>query len=143
MPWANIPNAGFCPPDVQPWLPITPDLARANVASQLDDPASMLTLTRRLLSLRRGSPALARGSYRSVDWPGDSDDCYLFLREAGDERLLVALNLSDQPQPIPLPDGLHARPILSTHLDRDDAGPLTELALRPSEGLILHLDADG
>jgi len=142
MPWANIPNAGFCPPDVQPWLPITPDLARANVASQLDDPASMLTLTRRLLSLRRGSPALARGSYRSVDWPGVSDDCYLFLREAGDERLLVALNHSDPPQPIPLPDGLRARPILSTHLDRNGTGPLTELALRPSEGLILHLDGD-
>jgi alpha-glucosidase len=140
MPWQDTPNAGFCPPDVAPWLPITPDLARVNVASQLDDPSSMLTLTRRLLALRRASPALARGSYRSVDWPGVSEDCYLFLREAGDERLLVVLNLAEQPQRVSLPDGLHARPALSTYLDRDDTGPLTELALRPSEGLILHLD---
>jgi alpha-glucosidase len=140
MPWANVPNAGFCPPDVEPWLPITPDLARVNVASQLDDPASMLTLTRRLLALRRASPGLARGSYRSVDWPGLADDCYLFLREAGDERLLVVLNLSEQPQTVPLPEGLRARPILSTHPDRNDTGPLAELVLRPHEGLILRLD---
>jgi glycosidase len=139
MPWANEPNAGFCPPDVEPWLPITPDLARVNVATQLDAPFSMLTLTRRLLALRRGSPALTGGSFRSVDWPGATESCFLFLREAADQRLLVALNFSDQPQQMQVPDGARVTPLLSTHLDRSASGVLSMIELRPHEGCILSL----
>jgi len=148
MPWSPVPNAGFCPPGVEPWLPITSNLARVNVQSQLDDPRSRLTLTRRLLALRKSSPALSTGSYRSVDWPGASDACYLFLREAGDaaandggvgKRLLVALNFSDASQRVTLPDGLRARPLLSTRLDHDQSDILGTLDLRPAEGLVLAL----
>ena len=139
MPWSDVPNAGFCPAGADPWLPITPDLARVNVQSQLDDPRSMLNLTRRLLALRRSSPALTRGSYRPVDWPGLADACYLFLREAAEERLLVALNFSDASRRVALPDGMRARPLLSTRLDRDRAADLDSLDLRPNEGLILGL----
>src|SRR5438067_4215443 len=46
MPWDPGPNGGFCPPSAEPWLPMTPDLAQINVASQLADPRSMLALTR-------------------------------------------------------------------------------------------------
>jgi alpha-glucosidase len=141
MTWTPVPNAGFCPPEVEPWLPITPDLARVNVETQLVDPYSMLSLTRRLLALRRSSPALVMGGYRPLDWPGVSDSCYQFLREAGDERLLVALNFSDQEQAVRLPDELRAIPLLSTRLDLDDAGPLDAFVLRPAEGLVLALDA--
>ena len=140
MPWANVPNAGFCPPGVEPWLPITPDLTRVNVASQLDDPSSMLSLTRRLLALRRASPALARGSYRSLDWPGVPPECYLFEREDGAERLLVALNFSDQPEHIPIPDGRSAALLISTDPDRDGSSALTVLDLRPGEGCIFRLE---
>jgi len=52
-------NAGFCPPDSKPWLPVgdTPP-----VEAHLDDGESMLTLTRRLLWLRRRRPELATGT---------------------------------------------------------------------------------
>jgi glycosidase len=141
MPWANVPNADFCPPGVDPWLPITPDLARVNVATQLDDPTSTLTLTRRLLALRRSSAALSRGAYRSLDVPGALSECFLFERVAGDERLLVALNFSDQSQRVPLPDGQRVSLLLSSLLDREGAGSQTELDLRPSEGAIYRLSA--
>jgi alpha-glucosidase len=124
MPWADAPNADFCPPGTDPWLPITSDLTRVNVAAQLDAPRSMLTLTRRLLAL---------------DWPNVSPDCFLFEREAGDERLVVALNLSERAQRITLPDDQHAMPLISTHLDRDGSAALAELDLRPGEGCVLRL----
>jgi glycosidase len=149
MSWSAAPNAGFCPPDVEPWLPITPDLGRVNVETQLGDPRSQLALTRRLLTLRRSSPALVHGVYRALDWPGVSEACYLFVREAGEQepdnqeigqqRLLVALNFSDQLQRVGLPDGLRALPLLSTRLDREDASPLDAFELRPAEGLVLAL----
>jgi alpha-glucosidase len=135
MPWANVPNAGFCPPGVEPWLPISSDLARVSVEAQRADPRSML-------ALRRGSQALSVGAYQAVDWPGVADDCYLFLREAGDEVVLVALNFSTEPRPITLPPGLEARVRLSTALDLDDGDSSASLLLRPAEGQILAL-ADG
>jgi alpha-glucosidase len=140
MPWSDEPNAGFCPPGVEPWLPITPDLARVNVATQLADPRSMLSLTRRLLALRRASPALARGSYRPLDWPGVSEDCYLFLRADGDERLLVALNFGETPARVRLPDGLRAASLLSTHLDTPASPPpFDRLRLRAAEGIVARV----
>jgi alpha-glucosidase len=143
MPWDDTPNAGFCPPDVEPWLPLTPDAARINVAAQLADPVSMLSLTRRLLALRRSSPALAVGSYRPVDWPGASDACYLYLREASEERMLVALNFSDQARQIRLPDGLRATSILSTIPGPDPTESCPVLALEAGEGRVLRIGPSG
>lgn len=139
MPWTAQPNAGFCPPDVEPWLPIAPDLAQVNVETQLGDPRSMLSLTRQLLALRRASPALTRGSYRALDWPGLPDTCYLFVRENAEERLLVALNFGDDALEVALPDGLHATLLLSTRLDRPEAAIPGALALRPAEGIVARL----
>ena len=67
MQWDASPHAGFCAPDVEPWLPVSDDAARVNVAVELADSGSMLTLTRRLLALRRATPALAHGGYRPID----------------------------------------------------------------------------
>ena len=47
-----------------------------------------LTLTRRLLALRRASPALRRGGVR---WVHLDDDVIVYLREHPEERILVAL----------------------------------------------------
>jgi glycosidase len=100
----------------------------------------MLSLTRRLLALRRDSPALAHGGYRPLDWPGVSEDCYLLLRANGDERLLVALNFGETPARVRLPDGLRAAPLLSTHLDiRPSAPPSGTLTLRAAEGIVARL----
>src|SRR5919198_758685 len=60
MQWDSSPNAGFT--TGTPWLPIAADYQTVNVAVERDDPASMLTLYRRLIALRRATPALAVGS---------------------------------------------------------------------------------
>ena len=69
MQWDAGPSAGFCPADAEPWLPLAPDYRQVNVAAQHADPRSTLALTRRLLALRRASPALALGSYRPLGSP--------------------------------------------------------------------------
>ena len=65
MPWDGTANGGFCAPDVVPWLPLAPGHGLRNVASQGEDPASMLSMTRRLIRLRREHPALAEGVHRT------------------------------------------------------------------------------
>ena len=65
MPWRNAPGGGFTAPGVRPWLPFG-DLAACNVEDQRGDPDSMLHLTRDLIALRRRTPDLRSGAYRSV-----------------------------------------------------------------------------
>jgi alpha-glucosidase len=150
MPWDGSAHGGFT--TGTPWLPLNPDRAARNVAAMKADLRSILTLYRRLIALRRAHPALHKGSYVPVRSEGD-DDVFAFERRAcdiagGGERLLVALNFSHAPQVLcRRPDDLtaagaaaEARVLLSTALDREGeavVGP--ELALRPSEGVIVEL----
>jgi alpha-glucosidase len=82
MQWDASPNAGFT--TGTPWLPVADDYACVNVDAQRDDPTSMLTLHRRLIALRRAEPALAVGSWTSVEAEGD---LLAYLREHGDFSL--------------------------------------------------------
>jgi len=138
MLWDASPNAGFTTPDANPWLPIAPDAATLNVAAQSSDPTSMLTLTKQLLELRRTTLALALGTYCSVD-PAP-EECFVFLREGGDERYLVALSFSDDERTITLPNLGHTTILVSTHLDRDGEEDTGALRLRPHEGLVLRVE---
>ncbi len=132
MQWAAGPGAGFT--SGRPWLPVAPDAAVVNVARQRDDPASMLTLHRRLLHLRRASPALSVGRYEPIDAPGD---VLAYVRAAGDERCLVALNLGSTPERLAVPaDFRNARVLLSTALDREGEMLGNDLGLRVDEGIV-------
>ena len=137
MQWNSGPNAGFCPPDTEPWLPLPADYAQINVAVERDDPDSLLTLTRRLIELRRSTPALSIGSYRALD--GVPDDCFVYLRQASDQHYLIALNFSEEEQTVQLPALGSGRIHLSTYLDREEPGDLALLGLRSHEGLVIQL----
>ena len=69
MQWSAQVNAGFSA--AEPWLPVAPDYREVNVESQRDQPRSMLSLYRQLISLRRGEPALEVGAFDPVEAEGD------------------------------------------------------------------------
>jgi alpha-glucosidase len=71
MPWSDEDGAGFTTPGVQPWLPIVWPPA-GGVDGQRDDPASILSLTRTLIALRRSNPDLACGTYETIASPPDT-----------------------------------------------------------------------
>jgi alpha-glucosidase len=137
MLWDASPNAGFTTADATPWLPIEDGYELLNVDAQLADPASMLTLTRRLLAIRRNSRALMLGGYHEV--AGVPDDCLVYERISGADRYLIALNFTGEPRTIELPDHPTGSVVLSTHLDRDDEELLTTFELRGHEGCVVHL----
>jgi len=129
MQWTAEPGAGFSVTDAVPWLPLGPKAGLHNVATQLEQPHSLLQLYRRLLALRKAEPALHRGAYRPRDdGPGG---VFLFERRAADRAFLVALNFTGTGQTIDL-DG--STVVLSTHLDRGPESGTIEL--RPNEGII-------
>ncbi len=137
MLWDASPNAGFTAPGASPWLPIEDGYELLNVEAQLAAPSSMLTLTRRLLALRRASLALAVGDFQDVaDVPAN---CFVWERSCGADRYLIALNFSAEPATLMLPSHPTGSVVLSTHLDRGGEKLLTEFALRGNEGCIIHL----
>ncbi|MFL5819433.1 MAG: alpha-amylase family glycosyl hydrolase, partial [Solirubrobacteraceae bacterium] len=131
------PGCGFT--TGRPWLPFAPDSEASNVAAQAADPASTLSLYRRLIWQRRGSPALQGGRELLLDV--DAPDVLAYLREAPGERAAVALNFSSQE--VAVNTGLTgaARLELSTDPARQPGElRLDRLVLGPDEGVLLRVD---
>jgi alpha-glucosidase len=113
MQWDSSPSGGFS--TGEPWLrPIDP--AERNVEAQRDDPASMLSLTRELIALRR---ELGDG----FELLNAADGVVAYRR--GEHT--VAVNTTAEPRPVPLQDD----PRLETAL-----GALRDGALAPHAGAI-------
>jgi alpha-glucosidase len=92
MPWSPGAGAGFT--TGRPWLRLGPDAATRNVQAQVNDPASILSLYRRLISLRGRSPALQIGSLRlAAETGGAGWTVVAYERATADQRMLVGLNL--------------------------------------------------
>lgn len=97
MPWTGEPpNAGFAAPGVRAWKLPQPDFAQVNIARQIDDPKSMLSLYRTLIRLNAGSPALRRGE--NLEITASDRGVYAEMRQASGEVVLVLGNFSSQPR---------------------------------------------
>ena len=94
LPWQAQSAMGGFTAGPSPWLPLGEEnLARA-VDRQEADPASLLSLTTRLLRLRRENPALRHGSFDVLH----ADAALLVARRRfGGQSLLVLVNMSNQP----------------------------------------------
>ncbi|BBL80567.1 alpha-amylase [Rubrobacter xylanophilus] len=132
MQWSDTPNAGFCPPDTRPWLPLSSDHRRRNVAVQRLDPHSILSLYRRLLRLRRSEPALSIGSYEPLE---ATSSLLAYARSYAERRLLIALNLGDAPTS--LPRTLQGRILLSTSPQEEGHTLHPSTRLFPGEALVV------
>ncbi len=136
MQWDGSPHAGFGAHE--PWLPIAPDFAQVNVAVENDDPASILSLYRRLLRLRRQHAALSVGGYQAIAARGA---VLAYVRHRDGERLLVVANLGTEPAEFGLQSmGTRHDVLLSTHWEDAPEIMDTVLTLRPDEGVIIELD---
>ncbi|MCB0970905.1 MAG: alpha-glucosidase [Acidimicrobiales bacterium] len=101
MQWTSARHAGFCPDDVEPWLPVHENRRRRNVDDESGDPGSLLSWYRELLALRRAHPALANGTLEVLtegerghpDPPG----ILRYHRDVDDDHLVVVANLSRRP----------------------------------------------
>ena len=140
MQWDASPNAGFCPADKKPWLPIADDHEIVNVEAQQNDPHSPLCLFRRLISLRRKLPTLTIGSYHPLDTGNDSVLAY--LREHGGQQMLVVLNFAAEQQILDLSKtGEEGEVLCSTHMDLSGKVALSGLNIRPNEGILMSLNS--
>jgi maltose alpha-D-glucosyltransferase/alpha-amylase len=137
MQWGPGENAGFstCVPGLLS-PPVILDHGYGpgdvNVEAQRADRRSLWHWMQRLISVRRDHRVFARGSLTILD-PGKGH-VLAFLRELGEERLLVAANLSARPQTIEVPppaaEGAVARRLVG-EADVQTTGPRCRVSLEP------------
>jgi alpha-glucosidase len=135
MQWSTGARAGFAHGD--PWLPLADDYAQVNVEVQRDEPASLLSLYRDLIRLRRAEAALVGGSYAAVPAEGDA---LAYFRQAEGRRLLVALNLGHRPAVVACP-GIRGTVVLGTFPERGSACVAEAVTLAAHEGVIVRVEA--
>ena len=70
----------------------------------------------------------------------ENDACFVYLRQYDNQCCLVALNFSTQDQVLTLPEQSQGRILLSTHVDREELIPLSEISLRANEGLLIEVE---
>lgn len=129
LPWSSEEGGGFTRPGVRPWLPLGP--SRPNVEEQRSDPASVVSLCRALIELRRRTPDLRLGGYRRLpSAPGT------WAWHRGD-RTVVALNLSQRSRRLRTPG--EARVLVGTDPDRVEDRVDRDVAPRPWEGVVMSL----
>jgi maltose alpha-D-glucosyltransferase/alpha-amylase len=105
MQWSIDRNGGFSRADpAKLFLPAIQDpiygFSAVNVEAQLASPWSLLTWMRRMIAVRRSSPAFGRGGLRFL-YPANRK-VLAYLRETGDERILCVVNVSRAPQAVEL-----------------------------------------
>jgi maltose alpha-D-glucosyltransferase/alpha-amylase len=105
MQWSSDRNAGFSTvEESRLYLPVIADpvygYQAVNVAAQLKTPSSLLNTMKRLITVRGRSTAFGRGSIEFLRPRNESILAY--LREYGDDTILVVANLSDRSQPVEL-----------------------------------------
>jgi alpha-glucosidase len=137
MHWMNNPNAGFSPPDVESWLPVNPNYQQGiNVADQIGDPNSLLSFYRKLLHVRKDTPALITGEYAPIHT--DAQDYFAFLRTTNYQKCLVVLNYSDDNKSLSFDLDLSEGVQIFSSQKNYNSGDLENINLAPFEILILE-----
>ncbi len=133
MHWCDADGGGFTPPGTVPWLPLG-DVAACNVEDQRAERGSMLTLAHDLIALRRETPDLRTGTYRSLPAP---EGVWAWQRGAGH---VVVANLSGNDVAL---DGVAGRIRIATTRRREDDPPRSPLLVAAWEGVVAELASPG
>lgn len=126
MQWDASPNAGFT--EGKPWIGVSHNYAEINAERALAEPDSVFYAYQQLIALRKSEPVLTWGDYQDLLPEHPSLWCY--RRQWQGQTLLVAANLSGEPQAWEPPAGSTDGEVLMSNYDTP-AG----MTLRPFEAI--------
>ena len=102
MQWdATPPQAGFSTSPTT-WLPVASNYKTVNVQTELADPNSLLNWHKKLIEMRRTRDAVRDGGMVMLDGTNPSVLSYVRTAPPGHHNIVVALNMTAQPQKIAL-----------------------------------------
>ncbi len=137
MQWNNGVNAGFTM--AKPWLRIDKHYKKLNVATQKEEPHSLLHFYKRMIQFRQDNLSLTIGNYRPVH--ADAN-VISFIREAeGHPKFLIILNLSHRPVYFKVEHiDVKGRIVIATSHDWEGTEIDNRINLSGDEGVIVQLN---
>lgn len=143
MQWNSTPNAGFCPENIDPWLPVTKSYDKRNVAIETKDPDSILNCYKRFLKVRKEFPALNSGNLNLLSAKDIPKNLLGYTRSkeinspvSSTQKLIILLNFSNEEIEFKNMVGA-SKLIVSTTID---SKPISnnKIHLTPWEGIVLQ-----
>ena len=129
MQWDGSEQAGFTAGT--PWLKIPDNHSYINVASEEQDPDSILAFYKMLVQFRKDSEIVADGEIRFLDT--ETDDVIAYERTLKGEKLTVVCSMRGFDVPAPELAGLEGRRLLiSNYVNAKETG-----VLRPYEARVI------
>ena len=101
FPWSSGPSAGFTAGT--PWMPVNTDHDEVNLDAERGVKGSVYEHYRSLVALRHTEPAVVDGDFTML--LAEHPAVFAYLRHLGGTTLLVAANLSGEPQTVELAGG--------------------------------------
>jgi oligo-1,6-glucosidase len=108
MQWNDEMHAGFS--DGNPWIRVNPNYREINVEESLTDNESILAFYKKMIRLRKLHPAFTYGIFQDLE--PDHAELFVYLRQGGESRYLVVLNMSDKSVRYELPEAIGVTSIL-------------------------------
>ena len=98
---SESPNAGFCDPDVKPWMRVNDDYKTVNAAAQRahsdENSLSVLQFWKRGLAARKQhKDALVYGDFELLDPEDGHDQIFAYKRSGEEEAFVTILNFSEE-----------------------------------------------
>ena len=132
MQWDTSKNAGFS--SSNPWLPVNENHTTVNVASQQEDPKSVLNHFKKMVALRKNNLVLVYGQYQIIQ--EEHPTIYAYSRTLEEQQMKVFLNFSESVSQIHLHDLGQCEEVLINNYDHLKMGDNT-ITLDPYQAVVL------
>ncbi|MCG9789106.1 alpha-glucosidase [Vibrio mediterranei] len=135
MQWSNEANAGFS--TTEPWIEVNPNYTAVNAKLDRASNESIYEYYKALIGLRREFEAVVYGDF--IPLLEEHDKVFAYLRQHGEQTLLVVANFSDESVDVDL--GIEA-PTQCTELLSNasiDFSDFNCLTLKPYDAAVLRL----
>lgn len=136
--WDTSENAGFT--TGKPWLMVNPDYKRINVASQINDPNSVLSYYKKLTALRKNPEYSNTVVYgKTVPYLPEVERLMAFERVGvGDNQTLLVLgNFSTKPQTVKLPS--KCKKVVLNNVENVEFVSDTEIKLEGYQAVVIEI----
>ncbi len=136
--WNTNANAGFT--TGTPWLNVNKNYATINAAVEEKDPNSVLNYFKRMVVLRKQSPALIYGAYKLYD--ASNPHIYCYTRIEGKEKLLVVLNFSKDAINYIVPAEIKyqfLKPLINNYAE-NNLITSRQIGLKPYQAIVLSIN---
>ena len=134
--WDTSENAGFT--TGKPWLMVNPDYKRINVASQINDPNSVLSYYKKLTALRKNPEYSETVVYgKTVPYLPEIERLMAFKRVGDNQTLLVLGNFSTKPQTVKLPS--KCKKVVLNNVENVEFVSDTEIKLEGYQAVVIEI----